>query len=119
MIDDVSDIAALYDDNPEREDLRLERHQLERDVTWRYLNEYLPPEGSILEIGAGTGTYTLELAGRGYALTVVDLSQRLIEICRKRNKIYCRMDVNMLSGYKYEFGMYTESAERVLAELKG
>jgi SAM-dependent methyltransferase len=84
MIDDVTDIAALYGDDPEREHLRLERHQLEHDITWRYLKEYLPPEGSILEIGAGTGRYTLELAGRGYALTVVDLSEKLVEICRKR-----------------------------------
>jgi SAM-dependent methyltransferase len=53
-------------------------------MTWRYLDRYLPPEGSILEIGAATGAYTLKLAGRGYALTVVDLSQKLVEICRRR-----------------------------------
>jgi hypothetical protein len=40
MIDDVRDIAALYDDDPEREHLRLERHQLERDITWRYLKRW-------------------------------------------------------------------------------
>jgi SAM-dependent methyltransferase len=84
MIDDVKDIAALYDNDPEREHLRLERHQLEREMTWRYLKEYLPPEGAILEIGAATGTYTVELARRGYALTVVDLSEKLVEICRRR-----------------------------------
>ncbi len=51
MIDDVSDIAAMYSSDLEREHLRLERHQLEHDITWRYLNKYLPPEGCILEIG--------------------------------------------------------------------
>ena len=84
MIDDISDIAALYDSDPEREHIRLERHQLEYDITWRYLNKYLPPEGSILEVGAATGRYTLELAKRGYALTAVDISQKLIERCRER-----------------------------------
>jgi SAM-dependent methyltransferase len=84
MIDDVSDIAALYDDDPEREHFRLEHHQLEHDLTLRYLDEHLPPEGSILEVGAATGIYTLELARRGYKLTAVDLSQKLIERCRKR-----------------------------------
>jgi SAM-dependent methyltransferase len=62
MIDDVSDIEAMYSNDLEREHLRLERHQLEYDITWRYLNKYLPPEGCILEIGAATGRYTLELA---------------------------------------------------------
>ena len=40
MIDDVSDVAAPYDDDPEREHLRLERHQLERDTTRCYLKRW-------------------------------------------------------------------------------
>jgi SAM-dependent methyltransferase len=83
MIDDVSDIAAFYNSDPEREHSRLDLHQLESDLTWRYLNHYLPPHGSILEVGAATGKYTLELARRGYALTAVDLSEVLLEKCRK------------------------------------
>lgn len=83
MADDVRDIAAFYSSDPERESGRLERHQLEHDLTWRYLNQYLPKQGSILEVGAATGRYTLELARRGYALTAVDLSATLIERCRR------------------------------------
>lgn len=83
MKDDISDIAAFYDSNLERERSRLERHQLEHDLTWCYLNQYLPAHGSILEIGAATGRYTLELAKRGYALTAVDLSAENINECRK------------------------------------
>ena len=83
MMDDVSDIVAFYNSALESEQSRLERHQLEHDLTWRYLNRYLPAEGAILEVGAATGRYTLELAKRGYALTAVDLSAVLIEKCRK------------------------------------
>lgn len=83
MMDDVSDIAAYYNNDPEREHSRLERHQLEHDLTWRYLNQYLPAQGTILEIGAATGRYTLELAKRGYSITAVDLSAGLLEGCRK------------------------------------
>src|SRR5512136_198262 len=83
MIDDVIDIAEFYSSNPEGEHSRLERHQLEYDLTWRYLNKYLPSQGAILEIGAATGRYTLELAKRGYTLTAVDLSAALLEKCRK------------------------------------
>ena len=42
MIDDVSDIAAFYSSDPEKEHHRLEEHQLEFDLTWRYLDQYLP-----------------------------------------------------------------------------
>ena len=82
MIDDVDDIAAYYDKNQETEHSRLDRHQLEFDLTLRYLNQYLPPDGAILEIGSATGRYTLELAKRGYAITAIDLSKGLLEKCR-------------------------------------
>lgn len=84
MIDDVNDIIEMYDGDSADEDQRLTRHQLERDITWCYLKDYLPPHGSILEIGAATGRYTIELAKRGYIVTAVDFSSKLVEKCRIR-----------------------------------
>ena len=78
MIDDISDIADLYDRSVEQEHSRLDEHQLEYDLTWRYLKKYLPPAGTILEIGAATGRYTLPLCRLGYQVTAVDLSAALI-----------------------------------------
>jgi SAM-dependent methyltransferase len=83
-MDNLADIAAYYNNDPERENSRLERHQLEFDMTWRYLTHYLPSQGHILEVGAATGRYTLELAKRGYQLTAVDMSEKLLEIARNR-----------------------------------
>lgn len=84
MLDDIGDIQSYYDKAADRELVRLERHQLEHDITWLYFDKYLPSEGSILEIGASTGGYTLELARRGYSITAVDLSSNLIDLCKKR-----------------------------------
>jgi S-adenosylmethionine-dependent methyltransferase len=84
MMDDLGDITAYYNNDPERENSRLERHQLEYDITWRYLTRYLPSRGRLLEIGAGTGRYTLGLAKRGYLLTAVDMSEKLLDKGRKR-----------------------------------
>jgi len=84
MSDDVSDIAAFYNSDPAKEHNRLARNQLEYDLTWRYLDQYLPQQGSVLEVGAASGRYTLELAKRGYTVIAVDLSAALIEECRKR-----------------------------------
>jgi S-adenosylmethionine-dependent methyltransferase len=83
MNDDVSDIAAFYNRDPDYEQNRLERHQLEYDLTWRYLDQYLPAGGKILEVGAATGRYTLDLARKGYSVTAVDMSAALVERCRE------------------------------------
>ena len=84
MADDISDIQAYYDGRVEQENARLERHQQERDITWLYLDKFLPPRGRILEIGAATGAYTIPLAKKGYHVTAVDLSSKLLEACKKR-----------------------------------
>ena len=84
MADDVGDIQAFYDRSVELEHGRLDRHQIERDVTWRYLEKYLPSGGRILDIGAATGAYAIPLAKRGYGVTAVDLSPELIDLCGKR-----------------------------------
>jgi S-adenosylmethionine-dependent methyltransferase len=83
-MDDIRDIQTLYDRIAENEHTRLERHQLEYDLTWRYLERYLPSQGTMLEIGAATGRYTLELARRGYQVTAVDISEVELGICRTR-----------------------------------
>jgi S-adenosylmethionine-dependent methyltransferase len=83
MIDDVNDIAVFYDRNQESEHSRLDRHQLEFDLTLRYLNQYLPPQGTILEVGSATGRYTLGLARQGHTITAVDLSKGLLEKCQE------------------------------------
>jgi SAM-dependent methyltransferase len=83
-MDDVGDIKDMYDHGLEQERSRLERHRLEHDLTWRYLNRYLPRQGSILEIGAATGRYTLQLCRLGYSVTAVDLSEILLGECRRQ-----------------------------------
>lgn len=83
-MDDIDDIRDYYDAGWDAEDKRLERHQLERDITWRYLETYLPAGGYILEVGAATGQYTLELARRGYRVLAVDLAPALVASARER-----------------------------------
>jgi S-adenosylmethionine-dependent methyltransferase len=82
MLDRISDIVEYYNKDPQKEHQRLEEHQLEYDLTWRFLDEHLPPHGKILEIGAATGRYTLGLLERGYAVTGVDLSTECLKACQ-------------------------------------
>ena len=75
-------IATYYDQDPQREVTRLDRHPVEFEITMRFLLEHLPAEGHVLEVGCAAGRYTLELAKLGYRVTAVDLSPTLIELLR-------------------------------------
>lgn len=75
--DSVDDIQEYYRNNSEEQ--RFQRQQLEFLVTLQVLSHYLRSPLRILELGAGTGTYTIPLAGAGHHVTAYDFSSELIE----------------------------------------
>ena len=54
--------------------------------TMKYIEKYLSPDAKIIEIGAGTGRYSLALAEMGYDVTAVELVPHNIEIMKKKVK---------------------------------
>jgi len=58
--------------------------QLEFDTTMRFLEKYLPKKGRLLDAGGGPGRYTIELAKRGYRMTLLDLTPANLEFARRQ-----------------------------------
>lgn len=54
--------------------------------TMKYIEKYLTPGAKIIEIGAGTGRYSIALAEKGYDVTAVELVEHNIEIMKKKVK---------------------------------
>ena len=71
------------------EDYRLfkSRHgQLEYLTTMHYIHKFLPEAGDVLEIGAGTGRYSIALAKEGHRVTAVELAERNLDLMRRKSK---------------------------------
>lgn len=78
-------VQRFYDEDPQREWDRLTMDRIEYAVTMRALDEHLPKApATILDIGGGPGRYSIELAGRGYDVTLADLSQANLAFARER-----------------------------------
>ena len=76
-----------YYNNYDEEGRLLSRHgQVEYLTTMRYIEECLEgiSEPNILEIGAGTGRYSVTLAKRGFNVTAVELIEHNLEILRSK-----------------------------------
>lgn len=79
----MNNIERTYDASTEDEWHRLERHRVEYGVTMKALEEYLPAAPSkVADIGGSVGRYSIELAGRGYEVTLVDLSSKCLEFAK-------------------------------------
>lgn len=79
----IEDYYNNYD-----EDKRLMRKNRlpEFLITMKYIEKYLTPNSKIIEIGAGTGRYSVSLAEKGYDVTAVELVPYNIEILKKKVK---------------------------------
>lgn len=79
-------INILYSEKEKNEDSRLTRSrhgQLEYLTTMNYIHKFVPSKSKILEVGAGTGRYSVALAIEGYNVTAVELVENNLEILRQ------------------------------------
>lgn len=82
----MNEIIEYYNNYDEDGRLNRKSHLPEYLITMRYIEKYLKPNPKILEIGAGTGRYSVSLAENGYDVTAVELVPHNIEIMKKKVK---------------------------------
>lgn len=101
--DDLSGLVDYYRNNAE--DLRLTRQQLEFEITKRIFTKYIPKNSRILELGAGSGIYTLELLRQGHMVTAYDVTPELIAINEENiNETKYKAQANFIVGDARDIG---------------
>jgi len=81
----MNSIEQAYDDTPQYEWDRLERHRVEYGVTMRALADHLPPApAKIADIGGSVGRYAIELTRQGYEVTLVDIAEKCLDFARHK-----------------------------------
>ena len=89
----MSIIDDFYKNYDEEGRLLSKSHLPEYLTTMRYIEKYLKPDCRILEIGAGTGRYSVALAEKGYEIDAVELVEHNIKIMKKKVKPYHRINI--------------------------
>lgn len=80
-------MRRFYDEYGEREWGRFERRPMDRvnfHIHKHYLEEFIRPGDIVLDIGAGPGRFTVELARLGATVYVGDLSPTQLELNRQK-----------------------------------
>lgn len=105
--EEKQDITTIYDYyNQYDEDSRLKRRtgQVEYLTTSKYIHEYLKPGDKIIEIGAGTGAYSISLAEEGYDVTSIELVKHNLDILK--SKITNDMNIKTYQGNALDLSMF-------------
>lgn len=77
-------IKEYYNENIKNEWLRLNDpyNRLEFFSTMYIIKKYFPSEGKVLDLGSGPGRYSIELLKRGYNVTLMDISNKSIDLAK-------------------------------------
>ena len=87
---DRNEVLNNFYNNACDEDVRLESQhgKVEFLTTINYIEKYLKPGYKILEVGAGTGRYSIYYAERGYDVTSIEYIEHNIDILKSKIKDY-------------------------------
>ena len=78
-------VTSFYDDYDEDSRVDVTRQgQLEYLTTMEYIHRHAPAGGKLLEVGAGTGRYSIALAREGYDVTAVELVEHNLSVLREK-----------------------------------
>ena len=82
----MSLLDEYYNSREEEKRLLSQHGQVEYLTTMKYIHECLSQLASpcILEVGAGTGRYSVALAREGYSVTAVELVQHNLDVLRSK-----------------------------------
>ena len=83
----MTELEKYYNKFNEEKRLTSRHGQVEFITSMKYIHEYLPEDktAKILDIGAGTGRYSVQLAEEGYDVTAVELVKYNLGILKKKN----------------------------------
>ena len=108
--EEVMNFLEEYYNKYDEEGRLLSRHgQVEYLTTMRYIEECLEgiSDPSILEVGAGTGRYSVTLAKKGFPVTAVELIEHNLEMLR------CKLDgtepIKAMQGNALELALFPDN----------
>ena len=80
-------LNSFYNEDCEEDTRLLSKHgQVEFLTTTKYIEEYLKPASKILEVGAGTGRYSLYYADKGYDVSAIEYVEHNVDILKSKIK---------------------------------
>ena len=99
---DMNDLVQYYNKFNEEKRLDSRHGQVEFRVSMKYIHEYIPKQipvedVKILDIGAGTGKYSVALAEEGYDVTAVELVKYNLGILKSKGSNVKAMQGNALN----------------------
>ena len=102
-------ICGFYGQYDEEGRTTRSRHgQLEFYITMNYIHRYATKDSKVLEVGAGTGRYSIALASEGLDVTAVELVERNLAALRENSKEMS--NIQSFQGDATDLGRFSDNS---------
>lgn len=102
-------ITDYYNSYNEDERTKSRHGSVEFTTNMKYIRAYVPQGGKILDVGAGTGVYSMALAMDGYDVHAMELVEHNIEIFRE-NLRACGAEIPVEQGDAMDLSRFADGS---------
>lgn len=106
-----------WDAKAPKEEQDLADEEVNRALRWREIERHLDGVKTILDVGAGTGAFSIPLARRGFSVAHLDFSPEMLKIAkRKAQGINC---ISFIKGNATDLSGFWDSSFDLVLNLDG
>ena len=106
-----------WDAKAPNEERDLADESINRALRWREIERHLEGVRTILDIGGGTGAFSIPLAKRGFRLIHLDLSPEMLAIARKKAEGVA--DIEFVEGNTSDLSRFSDCSFDLVLNLDG
>lgn len=86
IMSNLNHVAQYYDTHAIAEDRRLTIDSLEYIMTYSTISNLLSSKSTILDMGGGTGVFSIPLAAAGHTVTLIDISDVELALAQQKSR---------------------------------
>lgn len=106
---ETSYIKEYYNNYNEDQRTKSRHGSVEFITNMKYIRDFLPAGASILDVGAGTGVYSMALAMDGYHVRAIELVEHNIEVFRANLK-ECGAEIPVEQGNAMDLSRFPDES---------
>ena len=92
---------------------------INRALRWREIERHLEGVREILEIGAGTGAFSIPLARKGYAVTHLDFSPGMLERAREKAEVQGLQTIRFVEQNAVDLSRFADRSFDLVLNMDG
>ena len=103
-----------------KEEIDLFDEKINRELRWKEINKHLSADiNTILDIGGGTGVFSIPLAQKGFKVVHFDISEEMIAIAKSKSEEKKLKNITFEQGISTDLSRFNNNSFDIVINMDG